>query len=159
MKIKSLVVCESCIIDAQSNNISFINIIEEFHAIGFPIIIPKLTVVVLLERKSVEENEIVPMNIKATINGDEILDKQINPDFKGKLKARLYDAKKKKIKDVDVKEMINAIEKSKKKVDTVLFDGIITKRLLEVSEAKGVKNIVGVRKSSSSSEKVNTYTM
>ena len=79
--------------------------------------------------------------------------------MKGKLKARLYDAKKKKIKDVDVKEMIEAIEKSKKKVDTVLFDGIITKRLLEVSEAKGVKNIVGVRKSSANSDKVSTYTM
>jgi len=79
--------------------------------------------------------------------------------MKGKLKARLYDAKKKKIKDVDVKEMIEAIEKSKKKVDTVLFDGIITKRLLDVSEAKGVKNIIGVRKSSASSDKVSTYTM
>jgi DNA primase len=79
--------------------------------------------------------------------------------IKGKLKARFYDAKKKKIKDVKVNEMIDAVEKSRKKIDTVIFDGIITKRLLEIAESKGVKNIVGVRKSSASSTKVKTYTM
>jgi DNA primase len=79
--------------------------------------------------------------------------------IKGKLKARFYDAKKKKIKDVKVKEMIEAMEKSRKKIDTVVFDGIITKRLLESAEEKGIKNIVGVRKSSASSTKVKTYTM
>jgi len=79
--------------------------------------------------------------------------------IKGKLKARFFDAKKKKIKDVKVSEMIEAVEKSRKKIDTVMFDGIITKRLLEIAESKGVKNIVGVRKSSASSTKVKTYTM
>ena len=79
--------------------------------------------------------------------------------IKGKLKARFFDAKKRKIKDVKVSEMIDAVEKSRKKIDTVMFDGIITKRLLEIAESKGVKNIVGVRKSSASSTKVKTYIM
>jgi len=79
--------------------------------------------------------------------------------IKGKLKARFYDAKKKKIKDVKVSEMIDAVEKTRKKIDTIAFDGIITKRLLEIAESKGVKNVVGVRKSSASSTKVKTYTM
>ena len=88
--------------------------------------------------------------------------KALEKDFekiKGKLKARLYDSKKKKIKDVKVNEMIEAIEKTRKKIDTIAFDGIITKRLLETAESKGVKNIVGVRKSTANSDKVNTYTM
>jgi len=75
------------------------------------------------------------------------------------LKARFYDAKMKKIKDVKVSEMIDSIEKSKKKINTVAFDGIITKRLLETAETKGIKSVVGVRKSTASSDKVKTYTM
>jgi len=79
--------------------------------------------------------------------------------IKGELKARFYDSKKKKIKDVKVKEMIEAIEKSRKKIDTIIFDGIITKRLLDISETNGIKNVVGVRKGNASSDKVKTYTM
>ncbi len=79
--------------------------------------------------------------------------------IKGSLKARFYDAKMKKIKDVKVSEMIDSIEKSKKKINTVAFDGIITKRLLETAETKGIKSVVGVRKSTASSDKVKTYTM
>ncbi|MDD4250616.1 MAG: DNA primase DnaG [Candidatus ainarchaeum sp.] len=79
--------------------------------------------------------------------------------FKGSLKARLYDDKNKKIKDVEVKEIIPSIEKSKKKIHTILFDGIITKRLLETAEKKEINTIIGARKSSAKSEKVNTLTM
>ncbi len=79
--------------------------------------------------------------------------------IKGKLKARFLDSKNKKIKDVEVKEMLDALEKSKKKVSTILFDGIITKRLLDVAEKKDVKTIVGVRKGSASSDKIKTYTL
>jgi len=107
--------------------------------------------------KQVSDSDRKPIAVVASTPKEILALKKDFEKMKGKLKARLYDAKKKKIKDVDVKEIINAIEKSKKKIDTVLFDGIITKRLLEVSEAKGVKNIVGVRKSNANSEKVNTY--
>jgi DNA primase len=79
--------------------------------------------------------------------------------IKGKLKARLFDEKKKKMKDVNVKELVETIGKTKKKIDTILFDGIITKRLVEAAEAKGVKNIVGVRKSTVSSNKIKMYTL
>jgi len=110
-------------------------------------------------RRSSNDSDAKPVPAVVTVPKEILALKKDFEKMKGKLKARLYDTKKKKIKDVDVKGMIEAIEKSKKKIDTVLFDGIITKRLLEVSEAKGIKNIVGVRKSSSNSEKVNTYTL
>ncbi|MBT4596381.1 MAG: DNA primase [Candidatus Diapherotrites archaeon] len=79
--------------------------------------------------------------------------------IKGSLKARFLDNKQKKIKDVTVKEMIEALGKSRKKVDTVMFDGIITKRLLDAAEQKGVKNIIGIRKGTAKSDKVKTYTL
>jgi DNA primase len=79
--------------------------------------------------------------------------------IKGKLKARFFDKGNKKIKDVDVKSMIENLEKSRKKVDTIMFDGIITKRLLDVAEAKNVKNVIGVRKGTAKSDKVKTFTM
>jgi DNA primase len=79
--------------------------------------------------------------------------------LKGSLKARLYDDKKKKIKDVDVKDLLDTISKTRKKIDTIAFDGIVTKRLVDAAEAGGVKNIVGVRKGRVSSEKIGLYTL
>lgn len=85
-----------------------------------------------------EAQEEVPAEILA-------LKKDLNA-LKGKVKARFLDEKKKKIKDVTVKEMLEALKKTRKKVDTIVFDGIITPRVIEAAEEKGVKNIVGVRK-------------
>ncbi|MCX6801419.1 MAG: DNA primase DnaG [Candidatus Diapherotrites archaeon] len=86
------------------------------------------------------------------------LKKDLN-SLKGKLKARLFDEKKKKIKDVAVKEMLEALKKTKKKVDTIVFDGIITSRVIEAAEEKGVKNIVGVRKANVHSKTIKMYTL
>ena len=79
--------------------------------------------------------------------------------LKGSLKARLYDKDKKKIKDVAVKDLLEAVEKTRKKIDTVVFDGIVTKRLIDAAETKGINNVVGVKKGRVSSEKVKIYTL
>ena len=79
--------------------------------------------------------------------------------LKGSLKARLYDKNKKKIKDVAVKDLLEAVEKTRKKIDTVVFDGIVTKRLIDAAETKGINNVVGVKKGRVSSEKVKIYTL
>ncbi len=82
------------------------------------------------------------------------------PKLKGKSKAKLLDDKKKKIKEVDVKDLLDNIEKSKKKITTILFDGIVTNRLVEAAEKKGVKNIIGVRKGNLlPNQNVQVYTM
>ncbi|MCX6803009.1 MAG: DNA primase DnaG, partial [Candidatus Diapherotrites archaeon] len=88
--------------------------------------------------------------------------KILQKDFdklKGKSKARLLDDKKKKIKEMEVKDLLEELQKSKKKVSTIIFDGIITNRLVEAAEAKGVTNIIGVKKGNTNSEKVKLYTM
>ena len=80
--------------------------------------------------------------------------------LKGKSKATLLDAKKKKIKDVDVKDLLTEVQKTKRKVDTIMFDGIITNRLLEAASTKGITTIIGVRKGNvTPNEKIKTYTM
>jgi DNA primase len=80
--------------------------------------------------------------------------------LKGKSKATLLDSKKKKIKEVDVKDLLSEVQDSKKKVDTVMFDGIITNRLIEAAMAKGVSTIIGVKKGNiTPNEKVKTFTM
>ncbi len=79
--------------------------------------------------------------------------------IKGSLKARFYDSKKNKIKDVQVKEVVESLEKGRKKVETIVFDGIITKRLIDAAEKQGVKNVVGAKKGTATSDKVNVYTM
>jgi DNA primase len=90
----------------------------------------------------------------------DILDMKKDFDkLKGKSKARLLDEKKKKIKDVEVKDMLETIQKSKKKIHTILFDGIITNRLIEAAEGKGIQTIVGVKKGSINPQKVKAYTM
>ena len=86
----------------------------------------------------------------------------IEKDFakiKGSLNARFYDSKNKKIKEVKVKDMIDTLNKTKTKVGTIAFDGIVTKRLIEVAETKGVSNIFGVRKGTAKTDKINIYTM
>jgi DNA primase len=59
--------------------------------------------------------------------------------------AILYDKKFKIIKgDVPISDLRDTIL-STNKIETVIFDGIITQRLLDVASSRGVKNIVGAR--------------
>ncbi len=88
--------------------------------------------------------------------------KTMQKDFdklKGKSKARLLDEKNKKIKDVEVKDLLETLQKSKKKVGTIMFDGIITNRLVEAAESKEVTTIIGVKRGNINPQKVKTYTM
>lgn len=85
--------------------------------------------------------------------------KKIEKDFqriKGKLKARFYDEKNKKIKDVAIKDIPKTIEKTKKKINTILMDGNITKKLIEIAEKNDINNIVGLKKPTTKSQKVKT---
>jgi len=65
--------------------------------------------------------------------------------LKGSMKAHLLDAKGKKIADVKVRDLIETLSK-KKKVHTILMDGIITNRLAEAADKNNVSNIVGIKK-------------
>ncbi|MEI7961734.1 MAG: DNA primase DnaG [archaeon] len=79
--------------------------------------------------------------------------------LKGKSKARILDEKKKKIKEVEVKDLLETLQTTKKKPSIIMFDGIITNRLVEAAEAKGITTIIGVKRGNTNSQKVKLYTM
>lgn len=65
-------------------------------------------------------------------------------DLKGSFSARFFDSTGKLISDSKVKDVLKAI-KGIKNAKYLLFDGIITKRLVEMSKGKGIDSIVGSR--------------
>jgi DNA primase len=65
-------------------------------------------------------------------------------EVSGSLKAVLLDDKDKEIKTIPVRELTDELKKSKN-IETVVFDGIITQRLLDIAHNKNVKTIVGMK--------------
>lgn len=66
-------------------------------------------------------------------------------ELKNSLKARLYDKDLKVIKEVETKKLVDEIAKTSG-VSTVVFDGIITKRLIDSADKAGVETVVGSKK-------------
>ena len=50
------------------------------------------------------------------------------------------------VKKISVSELVSHLEKSGEKIDTIVLDGIITQRLLDIAASRGVKTVVGLRK-------------
>jgi len=65
-------------------------------------------------------------------------------DISGSLKAVLFDQDNKQIDKIPVRQLTDTLKKSKK-ISAVVFDGIITQRLLDIARSKNVKEIVGMK--------------
>ncbi|UCD13437.1 MAG: DNA primase [Thermoplasmatales archaeon] len=65
-------------------------------------------------------------------------------EISGSLKAVLLDGQGKELKKIPVRELTDEIKKDKK-VSAVVFDGIVTQRLLDIAKDKDVKAVVGVK--------------
>ena len=89
MRYKSIVVCETCIVDAHTNNISIINLFEDITAFGFPIVIPQITISVWIEREDGEVDESIPIDLRIKINDKELFSRPFKAEFKGKRRTRL----------------------------------------------------------------------
>jgi len=72
--------------------------------------------------------------------------KTILNDLSGKLKAKLLDNAGKEILEVQVKELASTLKGKDKGVHTVVFDGVITPRLLEIASTNKIANLVGVKR-------------
>ncbi|MDO8538515.1 MAG: DNA primase DnaG [archaeon] len=68
----------------------------------------------------------------------------IMKELKGSLKAKLLSARNKALSTCAIRELSTELEKAKK-VDAIVLDGIITKRLVDEAVKKEVKTIVGVK--------------
>jgi DNA primase len=65
-------------------------------------------------------------------------------EISGSLKAVLFDKKGKELKKIPVRELTDELKKSDN-ISTVVFDGIITQRLLDIANNKNIKEIVGIK--------------
>jgi len=65
-------------------------------------------------------------------------------DISGSLKAVLLDDVGKELKKIPVRELTDEIKKGEK-ISAVVFDGIVTQRLLDIASNKNVKEIVGIK--------------
>ena len=70
--------------------------------------------------------------------------KEILESISGSLKAVLFDKDGNELKKIPVRELTDNIKKSNN-ISTIIFDGIITQRLLDIASNKNVKEIVGIK--------------
>ena len=60
------------------------------------------------------------------------------------MKAKVYDKKEKLIAEIPVRNVIKTLEKEEN-VGVVVFDGIVTQRLVDLAESKGIMYLVGLK--------------
>ncbi|MBU0497316.1 MAG: DNA primase [Candidatus Thermoplasmatota archaeon] len=84
-----------------------------------------------------------PEEEKEDVDREDIY-KQILSDISGSLKAVLLDENVKEIEKIPVRELTDEIKKGDN-VFAIVFDGIITQRLLDIANNKNVKEIVGIK--------------
>ncbi|NOZ77482.1 MAG: DNA primase [Euryarchaeota archaeon] len=66
-------------------------------------------------------------------------------DLSGTLKAYILDQDVNVIKEVAVRDLAVALKNSKEKVSAVIFDGVVTQRLVEIANEKGVEYLIGAK--------------
>lgn len=66
-------------------------------------------------------------------------------DLSGTMKAYLLDSETNVIKEVAVRDLALALKNMKEKVSSVIFDGVVTQRLVEIASEKGVEYLVGAK--------------
>lgn len=71
--------------------------------------------------------------------------KDILTNLTGTLKANLMNDKDEVIKDIAVRDLADTLKKAPKGTSTVIFDGVITQRLLDIAFESDIKTLVGVK--------------
>ena len=66
-------------------------------------------------------------------------------DGKEKQEGLLLDENQKEIKRAETKNLYDEIQKEKKKINAVVFDGVITQRLIDLCEDKDIETVIGAR--------------
>jgi len=67
-------------------------------------------------------------------------------ELRNTLRARLYSGSGEVVNEIPIRELFQTLQDSKE-VHAVVFDGVITQRLVELAYQSGIKNIYGVRAS------------
>lgn len=87
---------------------------------------------------------------KKSDKGSDNLIAELN-NVKGKLNARLYDKDLKQITEIEIKDLVNSL--ADVQPHYVVFDGIVTQRLVDAAAKSKVDTIVGISKSNISNDR------
>jgi DNA primase len=83
---------------------------------------------------------------------------QVANDLEGTLEAVLLSEKMEQIERLPVSQLAEKLQQTKG-VDTIVFDGIITQRIVDVAAEKNIKNIVASRTSEALKPQLNVQLM
>lgn len=81
--------------------------------------------------------------------------KEVVDKLKGTLEAIILNEKLETINRVPVSELCKILKETEEAY-TIVFDGVITQRLIDIAEEKGIKRIIGDRVSEITKRPVNT---
>jgi len=93
-----------------------------------------------LKKKYKEKEEVSVREIEIPENVIEAL-----RELRGTLEVIVYDEEWKEIRRLPVRDLAEYLEKSKENIAYLVFDGIITQRIIDLSMKKGIKMVVGAR--------------
>ncbi len=65
--------------------------------------------------------------------------------LKGTLTARILDFEDKVIEEIAVRDLASRLKAYKDNVHSVVFDGVITQRLVDIASSNAIKNLIGVK--------------
>ncbi|MFX1294009.1 MAG: DNA primase DnaG [Promethearchaeota archaeon] len=68
--------------------------------------------------------------------------------LKETLQAKLFDTDFKQLETISVRELADKLSNYQEKLSAIVFDGVITQRLVDISVEKEIKYLIGARKSS-----------
>lgn len=65
--------------------------------------------------------------------------------LKGTLTARILDSQDKVIEEIAVRDLASRLKTYKDNVQSIVFDGVITQRLVDIASSNAIKNLIGVK--------------
>ncbi len=65
--------------------------------------------------------------------------------LKGTLTARILDSQDKVIEEIAVRDLASRLKTYRDNIQSVVFDGVITQRLVDIASSNAIKNLIGVK--------------
>ncbi len=87
LSLKYALCAEAVVRDAASNALSAFNILEEINAVGFPVVVPRLAIVVALQREASDDSD-QPASLRITLGDLELFSHAFTLTFREKLLNR-----------------------------------------------------------------------
>ena len=95
-----------------------------------------------VKSRGVERQRRRPVKPQSSVSGEF---KEQMSELSGTLSGRFLDENKAVIKEVMVRDLANSMKDVDNKVKSVIFDGVVTQRLVDIAAEKNVREIIGAK--------------